>query len=101
MDETKIPFYLAKQRKIDEFKYLKENYSFQLKEIADYINNHVDGLCYEESRIFDENMDRLMFQKEVEFIYNQLKERYATVWLRAIIELLLGNEIYYRRLQNP
>ena len=82
----KIPFYLTYPMQnvyMTEMEYekdldrMKEYYPVETKEIMKLVEERLDQLEYEGSRIDDEEPDRLMIQMEIEGIYRKLMENSA------------------------
>ena len=79
----KIPFYLTypmQNMYMTEMEYekdldrMKEYYPAETKKIMKLVEDRLDQLEYEGSRIYDEEPDHLMIQMEIDGIYRQLME---------------------------
>lgn len=79
----KIPFYMTypmQNMYLTEMEYekdmerMKSYYPAETKAIMKMVEDRLDELEYEGSRIYDEEPDRLMIQMEVEQLYRQLTE---------------------------
>ena len=53
---------------------MKQYYPAETKEIMELVEQRLDQLEYEGSRIYDEEPDRLMIQMEIDGIYRKLSE---------------------------
>lgn len=80
----KIPFYLTypmQNMYLTEMEYekdmerMKTYYPAETKEIMELVEQRMDQLEYEGSRIYDEEPDRLMIQMEIDGICRKLKEK--------------------------
>lgn len=80
---NKIPFYMTYPMQnlyLTEMEYekdmerMKELYPREVKKILLCIDERCDELEFEGSRIFDENPDRMMMEREVTRIYQKLRE---------------------------
>lgn len=79
----KIPFYMTypmQNMYLTEMEYekdierMKSYYPAETKQIMKVVEDRLDELEYEGSRIYDEEPDRLMIQREVEQLYQKLVE---------------------------
>ena len=79
----KIPFYMTypmQSMYLTEMEYekdmerMKQYYPAETKEIMELVEQRLDQLEYEGSRIYDEEPDRLMIQMEIDGIYRKLSE---------------------------
>lgn len=135
----KIPFYMTypmQNMYLTEMEYekdierMKSNFPVQTREIMNLVENRLDELEYEGSRIYDEEPDRLMIQMEIDKIYEQLKDRVPSPnmakpyfdmvpmelvqgsmqaqgnsncrdnWLCSMVSVLFGTELYRRRCRH-
>lgn len=87
-------FEMERERELEK---LKEFYPSEVRRIQKIIENRVDELEFEGSRIYDENPDHRMLEQEVDNIYNQVR---SDEWLKSLIQVMLGQEIYCRRCRN-
>lgn len=80
---NKIPFYMTYPMQnlyLTEMEYekdmerMKELYPKEVKKILLCIEDRCDELEFEGSRIFDENPDRLMMEREVQRLYQKIRE---------------------------
>lgn len=80
----KMPFYLTypmQNMYLTEMEYekdmerMKSYYPAETKEIMELVEQRMDQLEYEGSRIYDEEPDRLMIQMEIDGIYRKLMEK--------------------------
>lgn len=83
----KIPFYMTypmQSMYLTEMEYekdmerMKQYYPAETKEIMELVEQRLDQLEYEGSRIYDEEPDRLMIQMEIDGIYRKLSESQKT-----------------------
>ena len=79
----KIPFYMTypmQSMYLTEMEYekdmerMKQYYPAETKEIMELVEQRLDQLEYEGSRIYDEEPDGLMIQMEIDGIYRKLSE---------------------------
>ena len=79
----KIPFYMTypmQSMYLTEMEYekdmerMKQYYPAETKEIMELVEQRLDQLEYEGSRIYDEEPDRLMIQMEIDGIYRKLSD---------------------------
>lgn len=79
----KIPFYMTypmQSMYLTEMEYekdmerMKQYYPAETKEIMELVEQRLDQLEYEGSRIYDEEPGRLMIQMEIDGIYRKLSE---------------------------
>ena len=79
----KMPFYMTypmQSMYLTEMEYekdmerMKQYYPAETKEIMELVEQRLDQLEYEGSRIYDEEPDRLMIQMEIDGIYRKLSE---------------------------
>ena len=77
----KLPFYVTypmQNMYLTEMEYekdmerMKEYYPLETKEIMELVEQRLDELEYEGSRIYDEEPDHLMIQMEIDGIYRKL-----------------------------
>lgn len=80
-----------------ELEKLKEFYPKKVQMIQRMVEERVDELEYEGSRIYDENPDKSMLEKEAQQIYEKM---HCDDWLLSLIQVLFGQEIYCRRCRN-
>jgi hypothetical protein len=126
----KIPFYMtypAQNMYLAEMEYekdmelMKSYYPKETMQIQKLVDERLDELSYEGSRIYDEEPDRIMIQMEIDRIYQQLTEPSAPSyfemvpmsiaeggkkppkpggpdnWLHSMVGVLFGTELYRRR----
>ena len=104
----KIPFYMTypmQSMYLTEMEYekdmerMKQYYPAETKEIMELVEQRLDQLEYEGSRIYDEEPDRLMIQMEIDGIYRKLSE-VQKKWLCSMIGVLFGAEMCKRRCRH-
>lgn len=134
MNVPKMPFYMSYPMQnlyLTEMEYekdmerMKELYPREVKSILEYVEDECDKMEYEGSLMFDEYPDRLMLERVVERIYQNVQgsdvtaqEEYTAMQnrrpggpgnpppprrndpLRSLIGVLLNNEMYRRRCRH-
>ena len=60
------------------------------------VERRCDQLEYEGSRMYDENPDRYMLEREAKRLLEECR-RYDEGWLESLINILFHDEIYRRR----
>lgn len=81
-----------------DFERIEEYLPFQVRSIMEVIKDHCDELEGEGSRIYDEQPDRYMLQKEVDTVWEKLCENHLEEEsLHNLVEVLFYMEIYRRR----
>ena len=110
----RTPFYMTYPMQnlyITEMEYekdmerMKELYPRQVRRIQEIIEKHCDEMEYEASRMYDENPDRFMLQRESQRLLDEFKQgvdlnqhkEIDSIWLRSLVEILFHDEIYRRR----
>ena len=115
----RTPFYMTYPMQnlyITEMEYekdmerMKELYPREVHQLQKMVEHRCDMLEYEGSRIYDENPDRYMLEREVERVLeefgqqNELSAQYNRRgddrWLRSLIGILFHDEIYRRRCRH-
>ena len=115
----KTPFYMTYPMRnlyLTEMEYekdmerMKELYPREVHQLQKLVEHRCDMLEYEGSRIYDENPDRYMLEREVERVLeefgqqNELSAQYNRRgddrWLRSLIGILFHDEIYRRRCRH-
>ena len=66
--------YLTEMEYEKDMERMKQYYPAETKEIMELVEQRLDQLEYEGSRIYDEEPDRLMIQMEIDGIYRKLSE---------------------------
>ena len=104
--------YLTEMEYEKDMERMKELYPREVRQLQEMIERHCDEMEYEGSRIYDENPDRLMLEREAkrlleEFLrqnpqlsMQQYGRRRDDSWLESLIGILFHNEIYRRRCRN-
>ncbi len=127
----KMPFYMTYPMQnlyVMEMEYekdmerMKELYPKEVRHLQEMVEKRCNAMEYEGSRMYDENPDRRMMEKEIEDLYEnflnenpQYQDTQGTVprngqeeilfsqsrreggWLRSLIGILFHDEIYRRR----
>ena len=116
-----IPFYMTYPMQnlyLTEMEYekdmerMKELYPIEVKELQKMVERRCDEMEYEGSRIYDENPDRMMLERETnrlmeEFLSSKMNmekdemliQQYGRRnhnWLESLIRILFHDEIYRR-----
>ena len=115
----KTPFYMTYPMRnvyLTEMEYekdmerMKELYPREVHQLQKMVEHRCDMLEYEGSRIYDENPDRYMLEREVERVMDEFEQqselsahynrRGDDRWLRSLIGILFHDEIYRRRCRH-
>ena len=129
----RIPFYMAypaQSMYLTEMEYekdlerMKSYYTAEAQKVMKLVEQRLDELEYEGSRIYDEEPDRLMIQMEVDRLYRMLAEEEETgkesrstyfemvplslserrpcrdSWLCSMVGVLFNTELYKRRCRH-
>ena len=111
----KIPFYMTYPMQnlyLTEMEYekdmerMKELYPREVRQLQEMVERRCDEMEYEGSRMYDENPDRYMLEREAqrlseEFLSaQQFGGRRDDGWLRGLIGILFHDEIYRRRCRH-
>lgn len=116
--------YLTEMEYEKDMERMKQYYPAETKEIMELVEQRLDQLEYEGSRIYDEEPDRLMIQMEIDGIYRKLSEvqkkkenrmvpasiagetmttqerECGNPWLCSMIGVLFGAEMCKRRCRH-
>ena len=102
--------YLTEMEYEKDMERMKELYPREVHQLQKMVEHRCDMLEYEGSRIYDENPDRYMLEREVERVLeefgqqNELSAQYNRRgddrWLRSLIGILFHDEIYRRRCRH-
>lgn len=119
--QNKIPFYMTYPMQnlyLTEMEYekdmerMKELYPKEVMELQQMVEHRCDEMEYEGSRMYDENPDRYMLEREAERLLEQFLRQNPTLsmqqygrgrddgWLRSLIGILFHDEIYRRRCRH-
>ena len=116
----KVPFYMTYPMQnlyLTEMEYekdmerMKSLYPREVKSLQQMVERRCDELEYEGSRIYDENPDRYMLERETQRLYDEFLQeeplsaqhygrRRDDGWLRGLIGILFHDEIYRRRCRH-
>jgi hypothetical protein len=94
-----------------DFERMRELYPREVAKIVAIISDRCDELEFEGSRIYDENPDRMMMEKEAHALYEKIKKELGDEskfgffampygcddWLCGLVGVLFPDEIYKRR----
>ena len=99
--------YIAEVEYEKDMERMKELYPREVRPLQEMVERCCDEMEYEGSRMYDENPDRLMLEREAkrlleEFLRQnpQHGRRRDEGWLESLIHILFHNEIYRRRCRN-
>ena len=98
--------YLTEMEYEKDMERMKELYPREVHKLQQQVERRCDMLEYEGSRIYDENPDRYMLEREVEKIMeeNLSMQEYGGPrddrWLKSLIGILFHDEIYRRRCRH-
>ena len=93
--------YLAEVEYEKDMERMKELYPQEVWQLQEVIEQRCDQMEYEGSRMFDENPDRYMLEREIDqIVMQQFGGRREESWLRSLIGILFHNEIYRRRCRH-
>lgn len=127
-----IPFYMTypmQNMYLTEMEYekdldrMKSYYPAETKAVMKLVEDRLDELEYEGSRIYDEEPDRLMIQMEIDRLYEKIRGNGGKVqsqqpsyfdmvpmalsgrdcrddWLCSMVGVLFGTELYRRRCRH-
>ena len=115
----KIPFYMTYPMQnlyLTEMEYekdmerMKSLYPREVQSLQQMVERRCDEMEFEGSRMYDENPDRYMLEREAQQLYEEfLQETLAAQhfgrhrddgWLRGLIGILFHDEIYRRRCRH-
>ena len=97
--------YLTEMEYEKDMERMKELYPKEVHQIQKLVEQRCDQMEYEGSRMYDENPDRYMLEREVDLMAEELTAQHydrghGDGWLRSLIGILFHDEIYRRRCRN-
>ena len=93
--------YLTEMEYEKDMERMKEMYPKEVHQIQEMVERRCDQMEYEGSRMYDENPDRYMLEREVDNLMAQHYDgRREDGWLRSLIGILFHDEIYRRRCRH-
>ena len=91
--------YMAELEYEKDMERMKELYPREVRQIQEMVERRCDEMEYEGSRMYDENPDKYMLERESKLIAQHFGGRNDS-WLGHLIEIMFHNEIYRRRCRN-
>lgn len=91
--------YLTEMEYEKDMERMKELYPKEVLQLQQMVERRCDEMEYEGSRMYDENPDRYMLEREVDDLMAQ-QYRGDNRWLRSLIGILFHDEIYRRRCRH-
>lgn len=93
--------YLTEMEYEKDMERMKELYPNEVQQLQKMVEHRCDELEYEGSRMYDENPDRYMLEREVDMLMAQHYEgRKEESWFRSLIGILFHDEMYRRRCRH-
>ena len=93
--------YLTEMEYEKDMERMKELYPREVRQLQEMIERHCDEMEYEGSRMYDENPDRYMLEREIDKLTAQHYDGHRdNGWLRSLIGILFYDEIYRRRCRH-
>ena len=93
--------YLTEMEYEKDMERMKELYPNEVQQLQKMVEHRCDEMEYEGSRMYDENPDRYMLEREVDMLMAQnYAGRREESWLRSLIGILFHDEIYRRRCRH-
>ena len=93
--------YLTEMEYEKDMERMKEMYPKEVHQLQEIVEHRCDQMEYEGSRMYDENPDRFMLEREVDRIMAQHYDGHRDEgWLRSLIGILFHDEIYRRRCRH-
>lgn len=93
--------YLTEMEYEKDMERMKEMYPKEVHQLQEIVERRCDQMEYEGSRMYDENPDRYMLEREVDNLMAQhYGGRREDGWLRSLIGILFHDEIYRRRCRH-
>ncbi|MBR3811706.1 MAG: hypothetical protein IKJ16_05175 [Agathobacter sp.] len=112
----KMPFYMTYPMQnlyLTEMEYekdmerMKQLYPKEVWKLQQMIERRCDEMEYDGSRMYDENPDRYMLEREAKHLLEkfigenpQYESNQEYTWIRSLIEILFHDEIYRRRCRH-
>ena len=93
--------YLTEMEYEKDMERMKEMYPREVHQLQEMVERRCDQMEYEGSRMYDENPDRYMLEREVDQLMAQHYGGHRdNGWLRSLIGILFHDEIYRRRCRH-
>lgn len=93
--------YLTEMEYEKDMERMKELYPNEVQQLQKMVERRCDELEYEGSRMYDENPDRYMLEREVDMLMAQhYAGRKEESWFRSLIGILFHDEMYRRRCRH-
>lgn len=103
--------YLTEMEYEKDMERMKELYPREVTQLQQMVERRCDEMEYEGSRMYDENPDRYMLERESQRLLEQFQDenpdlsaqqfgRRDNTWLRSLIGILFHDEIYRRRCRH-
>jgi len=98
--------YLTEMEYEKDMERMKSLYPREVRELQQMVERRCDEMEYEGSRLYDENPDRYMLEREAQRLFEetltaqQYGRRRDDGWLRSLIGILFHDEIYRRRCRH-
>ena len=93
--------YLTEMEYEKDMERMKELYPKEVRQLQELVEHRCEELEYEGSRIYDENPDRYMLEREVDLLMAQhYGGKYEGGWFRSLMGILFHDEIYRRRCRH-
>lgn len=93
--------YLTEMEYEKDMERMKELYPNEVQQLQKMVEHRCDELEYEGSRMYDENPDRYMLEREVDMLMVQhYGDRKEESWFRSLIGILFHDEMYRRRCRH-
>ena len=99
--------YLTEMEYEKDMERMKELYPREVRKLQEMIERRCDEMEYDGSRMYDENPDRYMLEREAKHLLEkfigenpQYESNQEYTWIRSLIEILFHDEIYRRRCRH-
>ena len=93
--------YITEMEYEKDMERMKELYPNEVQQLQKMVEHRCDELEYEGSRMYDENPDRYMLEREVDMLMAQhYADRKEENWFRSLIGIMFHDEMYRRRCRH-
>ena len=93
--------YITEMEYEKDMERMKELYPNEVQQLQKMVEHRCDELEYEGSRMYDENPDRYMLEREVDMLMAQhYAGRKEENWFRSLIGIMFHDEMYRRRCRH-
>ena len=93
--------YLTEMEYEKDMERMKELYPREVLQLQEMVERRCDEMEYEGSRMYDENPDRYMLEREVDRLTAQHYSGHRdNGWFRSLVGILFHDEIYRRRCRH-